>query len=104
MPNKKINLYSILENDEKLFQDVIDGELSYTIAKSIIYGWMKEACKQTLELAAENVQVDMMKKSQYGKYRKWQKTKKGEEVDMFSYDLKWIVDKQSIINTINQIK
>lgn len=64
---------------------------------------MKEACRQTIELAAENAEIEMNKKSQYGKYRKWQKVKDKEEVDLFSYEVKYLVNRQSILNTINQI-
>lgn len=83
MPERKINLYGILESDEELFQDVIDGELSYTIAKSVIYGWMKEAIKQALELAAINIKLDAM--------------------ETYGTDIPdcWNID--SITNTINQI-
>jgi hypothetical protein len=80
MEKRTINLYSILEEDEKLFQDVIDGKICYTLAKSFIYGWMKEACKQTLELACENAKISGNK---YG--------------DAY-------VNKQSILETIKQIE
>jgi hypothetical protein len=54
---KKVDLYEILEKDEELFQDIIDGKLSYTLAKSFIYGWMKEACEQTVDLCIENAEL-----------------------------------------------
>lgn len=96
MPERKINLYGILEKDEALFQDVIDGELSYTIAKSIIYEWMKEACRQTLELATDNATLledgeDIGKEYLIQAY------------DTFYCDVLFTVNKQSILDTINQI-
>ncbi len=84
MPERKINLYGILESDEELFQDVIDGELSYTIAKSVIYGWMKEAIKQALELAAINIKLNAM--------------------ETYGTDIPNCWDIDSITNTLNQIE
>lgn len=59
-----------------------------------IYEAMKEACKQTLELAAENANIELKEV--------------GEELvitDIFEYDnIKININKQSILNTINQIK
>ena len=65
---------------------------------------MREACRQTLELATKNACVDVKKRSQFGKYRKWQNVKEGEEIDLFSYEMQCFVDKNSILDTFNQIK
>lgn len=88
MQERKIDLYKILEKDEELFQDVIDGRISYTLAKSFIYGWMKEACTQAIELAAENARMKSIIKYTLPD---------GEN----SYD---IIDKNSILDTIKQIE
>lgn len=63
---------------------------------------MKEAVRRALELAAENANIGIKKRSQYGKYRKWQKVKE-EEVDLLDYEVQYSVDKESILNTINQV-
>ncbi len=56
--------------------------------------------------AASEVYVKVQKKSQHGKYRKWQTVKEGEEVDLFNYDMQYSADTKSILNSypINQIK
>lgn len=64
---------------------------------------MEEACEATVDLCAENADIDMKKRSQYGKYRKWQNVKEGEEVDLFSYEVKYLVDKESILKVKKQI-
>jgi hypothetical protein len=48
---------------------------------------------------ASEVYIKVEKKSQYGKYRKWQKVKDGEEVDLFNYHMQYSQDKKSIINS-----
>jgi hypothetical protein len=48
--------------------------------------------------AASEVYIKVEKKSQYGKYRKWQKVKEGEEVDLFNYQMQYSQDKESILN------
>jgi hypothetical protein len=47
---------------------------------------------------ASEVYIKVEKKSQYGKYRKWQKVKEGEEVDLFNYQMQYSQDKKSILN------
>lgn len=59
---------------------------------------MKEYAKEALRDAAEKSVLKLRKKSQYGKYRKWQKVKDEEEIDLFSYEVEYSVDKDSIIN------
>ena len=90
--DKKINLEEILIT---VFDPVSwycstrrqDLQLAITLNPSLdeIKQAMKEACRQTLELAAENAEVEIEE-------RMGQKT-----------GLVW-VDKQSILNTINQIE
>jgi len=111
MPNKKISLEDILVS---IFDPVLDDHqpVSESLLISVILNpsvdrikeAMKEACRQTLELAAARASIEGKKKSQHGKYRKWQKLKGTEEVDLFSYDIQYSVDKQSILNTIDQIE
>lgn len=91
---KEINLEEILLKEiDKLREDFNDSDLysSQEIKNSREFKYfinaMKEACKQTLELAAENAYVDNHCKT--GCYM--------ESDDFF-------VNKQSILNTIEQIK
>ena len=72
MLERKINLEEILNNCV-----YIDDEI-----KPMVKNAMKEACRQVLELAAENAEITI------------------NSIE----DLKLIVDKQSIFNTINQIE
>ena len=71
MSERKVNLEEILEKHGQMF---IKNSVKHP---DYIMDAMKEACRQTLELAAENAEVH-------------------EEL--------FIVDKQSIINTINQVE
>lgn len=86
---RKINLDEILiAIFEPVSQDcttpVQDLQLAVTLNPNVdrIKDAMKEACRQTLELAAENADVTI------------------NSIE----DLKLIVDKQSILNTIKQIE
>ena len=101
--SKEINLEEILKKE--IFFDTEDISVAYDDkGKRQILKAMKEACRQTLELATKNACVDVKKRSQFGKYRKWQNVKEGEEVDLFSYEMQCFVDKNSILDTFNQIK
>lgn len=64
---------------------------------------VKEYVAEVLKLAAERAKLSVKKKSVHGKYRKWQNTKEDEEVDLFSYDMQYFVDKDSILNIINEL-
>lgn len=55
--------------------------------------------KYALEIAAEKAEIGMKKKSHHGKYRKWQKVKE-DEVDLFSYEVQYFVNKESILNCL----
>lgn len=78
---KLINLAAILESKR--------NEAYYIPAMDYVAEAMKEACKQTLELAAENAQ--------------WSRIEDCDPLTGFSYD-SIQVNKQSILNTINQIE
>lgn len=71
MSERKVNLEEILEKHRQMF---IKNSVKHP---DYIMDAMKEACRQVLELAAENAEVH-------------------EEL--------FIVDKQSILNTINQVE
>jgi predicted aldo/keto reductase-like oxidoreductase len=101
--SKEINLEEIFKKE--IFFDTEDISVAYDDkGKRQILKAMKEACRQTLELATKNACVDVKKRSQFGKYKKWQNVKEGEEVDLFSYEMQCFVDKNSILDTFNQIK
>lgn len=77
MSERKINLEEILENHI----DLNDLPVVHSIVSA-----MKEACKQVIELAAENAKGEVLPMTETGviKYSK--------------------VNKQSILDTINQIE
>lgn len=78
---KQINLEGILNNQ---FEPNYDFKLHYgNTTKINVLGAMKEAINQALELAVENARVSV------------------EPVDM--YRDAYFVNKQSILNTINQV-
>lgn len=61
--------------------------------------WLEEYANIVLNIAAEKSKIDMKKKSNYGKSRKWQKVKE-DEVDLFAYEVMYFVDKNSILNCL----
>ena len=65
----------------------------------------KMKVQETLEVVAYKAIVKVQKKSQYGKYRKWQNVR-DNETDLFEYTVMYTVDKDSILNTydLNNIK
>ena len=81
MSDKKINLESIILEAYGC-KDVHDFKKSFDISIQMVKEICIEACRQILELAAENADVTI------------------NSIE----DLKLIVDKQSILNTINQIE
>lgn len=63
--------------------------------------YTKLKCQELLQIVSEKAVIKIEKKSQYGKYRKWQKIKDNEEFDLFDYEMKSSVDKNSILNAVN---
>jgi len=89
MSERKINLEEILNEEYNLNKDE-DGN-------GIYYKWeiikaMKEACRQTLELAAENAKVSI------------DRINYGCILTEFNKSSVCEINKQSIIDTINQIE
>ena len=89
MSERKINLSKILEAKNKLAFE--EGYANYFTAaqRNIIFKAMEESIKQSLELAAENANV--IEKCKFN------------EVHMEN-DFEIIVNKQSILNTLEQIE
>ena len=84
---KEVNLEEILCKEAN---DIVIYLESYDFSKKILAA-MKEACKQTLELAAENATAKVE--------IQWSGNTGSEYCDEYA-----VVDKQSILNIINQIK
>jgi hypothetical protein len=72
----------------------------------LLVEFAKIKVQEALQAAAESAIIKVQKKSQYGKYRKWQNVKEDEEFSLFDYEMKSSVDKDSILNAynINEIK
>lgn len=85
MPERKINLTEILE-DFGICDNSTHPNKQIREKHLVIIAAMKEACKQTLELAAENA------------YTKWN----GDYIEIPIDTV--VIDKQSILDTINQIE
>lgn len=79
--SEKINLEKILD---KIHDENYRSSYKTWFSKQCIIDAMKEACKQSLELAAENASCNHDFDGAHG--------------------CEYSVDKQSILNTINQIK
>lgn len=95
---KKINL-------EEIFDSYSELDIDHCYTKESIILAMKVACKQTLELAAENAKCEHVRYGEYtnGRYI----TNEGfiefpEFGDNDSHEI--FIDKQSILDTINNVK
>lgn len=64
---------------------------------------VKEYVAEVLKLAAEKAKTKIQKKSIYGKYRKWRNVGEEEVFDLSDYEMKVSVDKDSILNIINEL-
>lgn len=84
---------------KQIFEEELSGEplTQESVIESIKQAQL-EAIEETVKLCAEKAETISFKKSQFGKYRKWQNIKEGEEVDLFSYHFMTKVNKQSILN------
>ena len=89
MSKRKINLSKILESKNKLAFE--EGYSNYFTAaqRNIIFKAMEESIKQTLELAAENANV--IEECKFNDIHR-------------ENDFGIIVNKQSILNTLEQIE
>lgn len=85
----------LIQTDQTAFK-----EGHYFVIKEAMKEFAKIKCEELLEIVMEKAVTKTEKKSQYGKYRKWQKVKEGEEFDLFQYEMKCSVDKDSILNAV----
>ena len=74
-------------------------ERLYEIGKQI----QIDAINDTVKRCAENVIIKSFKLSKYSKTPRW-KLVKDEEIDLFFYDFKTEVDKQSILKAAEELK
>lgn len=80
---------------------------SKTLQIEIIKEWIKavqiDAIEETCKRCAEEAVTKSFKLSKHSKTPRW-KVVKDEEVDLFSYDFKTEVDKQSILKVADKMK
>lgn len=93
---KKINLEEILLDVVVGNNNSFDLEIEYKITQDVILS-MKEACRQVLELAAENASLTCYNDEDAKEYNI-------EKFDSFTADVNIRINKQSILNTINQVE
>lgn len=110
MSERKINLEEILlKNIKKIYTELKPVEDFCNRDRIIAINAMKEACKQTLELAAENAET------RHNYYDKWDENEAYNKHKEFGFErcdgdgIPYGVDvvtinKQSILNTIKQIE
>lgn len=82
-----------MKKPEDWYSQWLDGDFGDML--SFVKDIQLEAYNQAIDDAAKNADIGMKKKSNYGKYRKWQKVK-DTEVDLFQYEVQYFVDKESI--------
>lgn len=101
---KQINLEEILKSkiNEAIGSTTILNEFEFNIKKdSAILEAMKEACKQVLELASENAKLKCTNIVHPKGYPWFMHNPNGT---IENGDLMIVVNKNSILNTINQVK
>lgn len=81
------------------FDDFRFADYPYNDSLKAVLQAMDKYAEEVLKIAAEKAAIGMKKKSQYGKYRKWQKVTE-EEVDLSDYEVQYFVDKSSILNCL----
>ena len=92
MSERKVEIYKIIRDKWQYLLEEPARELIHDIAK--------EACRQALELATENALID----------EKWLKecnSDKKFEIERYDsplHDISWSINKQSILDTINQVE
>lgn len=98
MTERKINLEEILKQYSQVDHGAVED---FWFTENVIKA-MKEACRQTLELAAENATVAQrvynLKGEILGEYNMGQEAPTEQQFEYI------VADKQSILNTINQIE
>lgn len=80
-------------------QVIMDRSIFDGTVENVAKLWAKEVAMQALKDASERAELTALKKHQYSKSPRWKRVRKDEEVDLFSYQMKWQVKKSSIINT-----
>ncbi len=91
----------IMKTAEELLIKFYGTDDSRSYDKDVVHilkEYAEQEVKKHLEIAANEAKVEPKKKSQFGKSRKWQKVKYDEGVDLFSYEMQFFVNKQSITN------
>ena len=78
---------------------VVPPEIPFLKAKASVI----DAIDETVKACVENAITKSFKLSKYSKTPRW-KLVKNEEVDLFSYDFKTEVDKQSILSVADKLK
>lgn len=93
MQETKINLEEIYNRFDYISR--VETDSSNIDFKGNMIKAMKEACRQTLELAAENAKIIVVEGG-------FMEINRGMETE--SYPTKYVINKQSILDTINQIE
>ena len=102
MTRNKINLEEIIKSETSINTTSIEMYENGVFDKADVLKSMKEACRQTLELAAQNAEMKFVTYKGYsGLIEKEESV--GQEVNI--EDKTYIqIDKQSILDTINLIE
>lgn len=78
----------------------LDDQCTYDISVDSMIEFAKLHVEAALKTASK-VDIKVEKRSVYGKYRKWQKVKEGEEFDLFDFEMQSSPDRKSILNSYN---
>ena len=82
---------------EEFYKSIV-GESSVGYTEEAMIEFAKLHVEAAL-VSASKVDIKVEKRSQYGKYRKWQKVKENEEFDLFQFEMKSSPDKVSILKS-----
>ena len=86
-----------MKTPKEWFEEELSGEpLTQESVIEVLEMVQKESWNEAIDKAVKSAITKSFKLSKYNKYPRW-KVVKNEEVDLFSYDFKTEVDKQSIL-------
>lgn len=99
------HIYDLHECEGEFIENVAE-ENGYFFTTEELNNYTETVIKEALETAIKNVELTILKKSQYSKKARWKKVSKKEAeegVDIFSYAVQYKPSKASIRNCFKEI-
>lgn len=99
------HIFDLSECDGAFIKNVAE-ESGFYFSEQALNKYTEDVIKTSLEVAAKNADLTVLKKSQYSKTARWKKVSKKEAekgIDLFSYEVQYKPSKASIRNCFEQI-